>query len=340
MKRKFAALPSVLVFVVVTTVLSGTVAVTLGRIKIQDSTTYVAEFEDVSGLERGSDVRAAGVVVGSVGDMDLDPSKGTVSVSFTVPSDLPLTTTTQARVRWANLTGDRYMDLTRGDSQGRPLDEEGRIPVARTLAALDLDDLFNGFKPLLQALSPDDVNALTSSLISVTEGQAGSVESLMAHLGSFTGTLADRDELIGSVIDNLSTVLTTIDDHKGDFDKIIVGLSGLLDGLAKDRHKIGSSLSPINTMTVKAQELLEVLRPELKATLKQVDRVAIAVNGNSDYVNEMLGKYPDVIAKLGRGGAYGSWFNFYLCALRVRLVGGENPVYTPFLMSEEPRCQP
>src|SRR3546814_4360602 len=80
--------------------------------------------------------------------MDLDPSKGTVSVSFTVPSDLPLTTTTQARVRWANLTGDRYMDLTRGDSQGRPLDEEGRIPVARTLAALDLDDLFNGFKPL------------------------------------------------------------------------------------------------------------------------------------------------------------------------------------------------
>src|SRR3546814_16046257 len=83
-------------------------------------------------------------------------------------------------------------------------------------------------------------------------------------------------------------------------------------------------------MTVKAQELLEVLRPELKATLKQVDRVAIAVNGNSDYVNDMLGKYPDVIAKLGRGGAYGSWFNFYLCPLRVRLVGGANHVYPPF----------
>src|SRR3546814_16822156 len=132
MKRKFAALPSVLVFVVVTTVLSGTVAVTLGRIKIQDSTTYVAEFEDVSGLERGSDVRAAGVVVGSVGDMDLDPSKGTVSVSFTVPSDLPLTTTPQARLRWAIHTGDRYLDLPRADSPGRRPADEGRVPVART----------------------------------------------------------------------------------------------------------------------------------------------------------------------------------------------------------------
>jgi len=337
--RKLRSLPFVLTFVLVTTLLSATVAITLGRIRIQDSVTYRAEFTDVSGLQAGSDVRAVGVVVGSVDEMDLDEAKGTVTVTFKVPRDLPLTTTSQARIRWANLTGDRYIDITHGDTEGSPLAENAVIPAALTRPALDLDTLFNGFKPLMQALSPEDVNALTASLISVSQGQGGSVESLLGHVGSFTNKLADRDELIGSVVSNLTTVLTTVDQHKDDVDRIIVGLADLLNGLAKDRRTIGGSLASINTMTVEARELLTVMRPELRGALHQVDRFSKAINGNADYVNEMLGKYPDVIARLGRGGAYGSWFNFYLCALRVRLVGGENPIYTPFMRSNEPRCQ-
>lgn len=340
MSRKLKSLPFVLVFVLVTTLLSVTVAVTLGRIKIQDSRTYVAEFSDVSGLEEGSDVRAVGVVVGTVEDMDLDAGMGKVAVTFSVPSDLPLTTASEARIRWANLTGDRYIDLTAGKGRGERLTEDAIIPVARTRPALDLDTLFNGFKPLMRGLSPKDVNELTESLVAVSQGQSGAVESLLTHVGSFTNKLADRDELIGSVVTNLTNVLATVDEHKKEFDRIVVGLSDLMHGLAKDRRKIGGSLRAISTMTKETSELLTVMRPELHGALRQVGRVSKVVNRNSDYVNDMLGKYPDVIARLGRGGAYGSWFNFYLCALRVRLVGGENPVYTPFLMSEEPRCQP
>lgn len=340
MRRKYRALPYVLVFVLVTSLLSGIVAVTLGRIKIQDSVTYAAQFTDISGLRQGSDVRAAGVTVGSVEEMTLDESDGTVRVMFSVPSDLPVTTTTEARIRYANLTGDRYLDLTQGRGGGQALAAGAVIPVELTLPALDLDTLFNGFRPLMQALSPDDVNALTASLIKVGQGEPGALESLLGNIGSFTNGLADRDALIGSVVDNLNVVLTTVDDRRDQFDRVIVGLSGLLDGLAKDRLKIGRSLGSISRFAVDTRRLLEDLRPELRGAIRQMRRISRAVNSNADYVTENLDKYPDLIAKLGRGGAYGSYFNFYLCGIRFKIGGsGGTATFTPFTLSKEPRCR-
>jgi phospholipid/cholesterol/gamma-HCH transport system substrate-binding protein len=340
MRRKYKALPYVLVFVLVTSLLTGIVAVTLGRIKIQDSTTYSADFSDISGLQEGSDVRAAGVTVGTVEDMKLDIGTGTVRVSFSVPRDLPLTTTTEARIRYANLTGDRYLDLTKGVGVGTGLKDYAVIPVTMTVPALDLDLLFNGFKPLMQALSPKDVNALTASLIQVTQGESGSIQKLLGSIGSFTNGLADRDALIGSVVDNLNVVLTTVDDRRDNVDRIIVGLAGLLDGLAKDRRTIGASLSDINTFTAETRGLVEEFRPEFREVVTQIRRVSRAVNSNSAYVTQNLDKYPKLIAKLGRGGAYGSFFNFYLCGIRFKIGNtGGTATYSPFLMSKESRCR-
>ena len=53
------------------------------------------------------------------------------------------------------------------------------------------------------------------ALVETLQGQGGTLESVFASTGSLTSTLADRDQLIGQVIDNLNTVLGTIAD-KGD----------------------------------------------------------------------------------------------------------------------------
>ena len=58
--------------------------------------------------------------------------------------------------------------------------------------------LFNGFKPLFQALSPDDINQLSYEIVQVFQGEGGTLEGLLANTASVTNTLADRDEVIGS----------------------------------------------------------------------------------------------------------------------------------------------
>ena len=64
-----------------------------------------------------------------------------------------------------------------------------RAPRSRspqTTPALDLTVLFNGFKPLFQALSPADINKLSYEIVQVFQGEGGTLEGLLAHTASVT----------------------------------------------------------------------------------------------------------------------------------------------------------
>ena len=58
--------------------------------------------------------------------------------------------------------------------------------MEQTSPALDLTTLFNGFKPLFQALKPDDVNELTLNLVQVLQGEGGTVQGLLQKTASLT----------------------------------------------------------------------------------------------------------------------------------------------------------
>ena len=114
--------------------------------------------------------------------------------------------------------------------------------MEQTSPALDLTTLFNGFKPLFQALQPDDVNELTLNLVQVLQGEGGTVQGLLQKTASLTNTLADRDQLVGDVIDNLSTTLETVDSRSEQLTTLVTELKDWMQDLARDRKTIGSSL--------------------------------------------------------------------------------------------------
>ena len=58
-------------------------------------------------------MRIAGVPVGSVKDVKLNPDN-TVDVTFDVNKRYQLYTSTRAVVRYENLVGDRYLEITSG----------------------------------------------------------------------------------------------------------------------------------------------------------------------------------------------------------------------------------
>jgi phospholipid/cholesterol/gamma-HCH transport system substrate-binding protein len=336
---KTADLVKVIAFVAILGVLTAGVGVAIGNFRFDDDTGYQAVFGDLSGLKKGDDVRAAGVTVGQVGDVSLQGDK-TVLVSFTAAKTVPLSTTTRATVRYKNLTGDRFLDLTQGAGAAAPLAGGGKIPLSQTAPALDLDQLFNGFKPLLQGLDPNQVNQLSSSIISVFQGESGSVNSLLANVASVTSTLADRDKMIGDLIGNLDTVLSTVDSHRGEFSDLLVQLQQLVSGLAKDRTKIGDSLQRTSELASTATTFLQALRPEFQGAIDQTGRVANALNQAPDFVDYSLSQVPSLIQLTSRGGAYGSFFNFYLCGLQVKITGPDGqPVLLPRLYdTSTPRC--
>ena len=108
-----------------------------------------------------------------------------------------------------------------------------QIPIDRTAPALDLDLLLGGLKPVIQGLNPQDVNALTTSLIQVFQGQGGTIDSLFSKTSSFTNALADNGQTVQQLIDNLNTVVATIAKDGDQFSGAIDKLEQLITGLSQ-----------------------------------------------------------------------------------------------------------
>lgn len=319
-----------LIFAAVTILATGTLAATIANLQFGDRTTYRAMFTDVTGLSPGHEIRIAGVRVGTVDEIRVADDRNHALVTFDVASTSVLTEGTVATIKYRNLVGERYISLTQGAGGATPLKAEATIPLERTQPALDLTVLFNGFKPLFAALSPQDVNELSGEIIQVLQGEGGSINSLLAHTASLTSTLADRDQVIGRTIDNLTTVLDTVAANADSFGSLLDQLQRFVSGLAADRTAIGESLTNINSVTAEVADLLRADRAVIKEDIAQLRTLTTTLNKpeNTAFFEQFLERTPGKVRTITRTATYGSWFNFYLCrfdAKNVVLPTGELP---------------
>ena len=310
------------VFTVVSVLVTGLLAAIMGNIGFGAGTTYRAVFSTASMLEKGDDVRIAGVSVGEVKKVEHHHRTQAV-VTFRVQADVPLTSASRAEIRFLNLVGDRYLALEEGTGPSAARLEPGdTIPIEHTKPALDLTTLFNGFQPLFQALNPTQVNDLSMNLVQVLQGEGGTVQGLLQKTASLTNTLADRDALIGQVVDNLSQTLTTIDSRHRELNDLVTGLEGWMRDLARDRTTVGSSLQNISDLTVVVADLLREGRPLVKADVAKLRKLAALLNRKESrgQVIEMLDRLPESMTDQTRTGTYGSWYNYYLCGFNGRIT--------------------
>ena len=322
-KKTTVDLTKLLVFIVVTTVATSMLVITIGNISFAGSKEYKAEFVDATGVVDGDDVRVAGVKVGTVEDVEI-VDRTRALVTFTVDEDTAVTGATNAAIRYRNLVGQRYLSLTQEVGDTERLPAGATIPVSRTTPALDLTVLFNGFKPLFQALSPEDVNQLSFELVQVFQGEGGTLEGLLAHTASVTSTLADRDEVIGQLIDNLSLVLDHVADRDKQLTRLIQSFRTLVGGLKKDRNAILGSLEDVSALSVQTASLIDGIREPFVSDIKQLRAVAGNIDKNKAELDRAIQVLPIKLNKIGRTAIYGSFFNFYLCEFqgRVNLPGG------------------
>ena len=303
------------IFMVVTSLATGLLVITIGNITFGASTEYKAVFSDATGLNTGDDIRISGVRVGSVKSIEIY-QRNYAMVTFSVDSDSELNQATNATIRYRNLVGQRYIALTQGSGSDQVLREDDTIPLEQTAPALDLTVLFNGFKPLFAALSPEDVNKLSYEIIQVFQGEGGTVESLLQSTASVTNALADRDKIVGQLIDNLNDVLVIIGDRDQELSDLIVSLQQFVSGLKDDRQAILGSLHDISELSVQTADLVDQAREPLTRDIGQLRRLAATLDRNQPEIDKALQILPLKLQKIGRTASYGSWFNFYLCNFR------------------------
>src|ERR1700741_4297411 len=322
------------------------IIVVFGQMRFDRTYGYSAEFSNISGLRAGQFVRASGVEIGKVSSMHLVDGGKRGRGDFNGDRSVPLYKSTTAQIRYLNLIGDRYVELKRGEGEGadRVLPPGGFIPLSRTSPALDLDALIGGFKPLFRALDPDKVNNIASAIITVFQGQGGTINDILDQTAQLTAHIASRDEAIGEVVKNLNIVLDTTVRHRGRFDSTVDNFEKLISGLNTHAEPLAANTANISNGAGTVADLLADNRTLLHKTLNYLEPIQQPVVDQRDLYDDQIKRTPIGMNIVGNAvGNYGDWATFYLCDLTLKTNGlqGGGPIRTVRVWSQPTgRCTP
>ncbi|BBY99943.1 MlaD family protein [Mycolicibacterium fallax] len=196
-------------------VLAGTAGVTvvnvLGQPVAGPTRAYTAEFTDASGVQGDTQVRVRGLPVGKVDAVRVVRRGGQslAEVDFRVQHRFAVTEHSRVAVRFAALTGLRYLELidpVDAESDGPPARIVTHLPTAMTLPSLDVTTLFNGMQPVLATLSPEQINTFTDNVATLLSGDGDGVGPMLASIRTLTEFVTDRQSVIATLMNNLSAL--------------------------------------------------------------------------------------------------------------------------------------
>ncbi|OBB62642.1 virulence factor Mce family protein [Mycobacterium sp. 852014-50255_SCH5639931] len=322
------------------------IVVVFGQMRFNSTNSYTAEFNNASGLRDGQFVRAAGVEIGKVKKVRLLDDSMRVQVDFDVDRSIPLYQSTTAQIRYLDLIGNRYLELKHGDGEGtdRILPAGGFIPLSRTSPALDLDALIGGFKPLFRALDPEKANTIASAIITVFQGQGGTINDILDQTAQLTAHIAERDQAIGEVVNNLNTVLDTTVRHRKEFDQAVDNFERLITGLKNHADPLAAATANISNAAGTVADLLADNRALLHKEINYLQALQQPLVDQRDQLGDLIHKMPSALNLIGRSiGLYGDWGNYYVCDLTIKWNGLQpgGPVRTVRIWQQPTgRCTP
>jgi len=256
-----------------------------------ESNVFTADFTTISGLNLGADVRFGGVKAGKVMDIAADAEdRSMITVTFEVPSDVPVNHGSVASVSQVSLTTGKHLEITTGDGD-RPLHVSGDQIAA--LAADDsvfgipdlggviqrLEQVLDGLVTLLgveraqleaEAAGEEmvDLAAVSASLQEVLD--AGS-----ATLRNVDGAITDNRDEIGLVVERLAAIEKAASE-------LIANLNAAVE---ENRAPLNATLVNVEQLSEEASARLTELSASLAVTLKYLE----GVGGNVGHLTKEQG---------------------------------------------------
>ncbi|WP_445168409.1 MCE family protein [Mycolicibacterium sp. Dal123E01] len=308
------------IFSVVMILVAAGLVVVFGQFRFSSTSDFHATFANASRLKAGNDVRIAGVPVGSVSAVSLNPDN-TVNVAFNVDKRYQLYSSTRALIRYQNLVGDRFLEIASGPGELRKLPPGATIPQANTAPALDLDALLGGLRPVLKGLDGNKINEISNAIIQMLQGQGGALADLLANTGTFTQSLSARYQVISDVINHLNTVLSTVDAKSAQFNASVDELQKLITGLAQNRDPIAGAIPPLASAENDLTDMLQNSRRPLQGVIENVRPLATEFDNRKTEVNTVIEPLAENYLRLNALGAYGAFFNIFYCSVRIKING-------------------
>jgi len=132
------------IFMIIGIACVGYLTIKLGQMELMGGNYYsvYAGFQSATGLKPGAQVEMAGVPIGRVESISLDPKRQEAVVELKIENGVELSEDVIASVKTSGLIGDKYIMLTPGSGMAY-LDPGGRI--TETESAIDIEALISKY---------------------------------------------------------------------------------------------------------------------------------------------------------------------------------------------------
>ena len=132
------------IFVLIGILCVGYLTIRLGKMELLGDAHYYlkARFLSVAGLKKGAQVVIAGVKVGQVDEISLDPEEQVAMVRIKILKEVVLTDDVIASVKTSGLIGDKYIKLSPGGSD--EILRNGDL-ITETESSLDIEELVSKY---------------------------------------------------------------------------------------------------------------------------------------------------------------------------------------------------
>ena len=270
-------------FVIIATALLVATIFGIGGAYGRSGQHFQAYFKNAGGLEPGSIVRYAGIRVGRVNKLTVDPKDPTrIVVDFDVEQGIPVKTDTRARIASSSALGENYLELTPGKAES-PLAKPGSVLPAKDFFGInDLADMLNQLGP--------DVQDLISNL-------NDRVTQLQTTLNRFNDLLNDQNRAhVASSLNNIDGMLgenrPKIKSSLGHIDEASAKLPATIDQFKQTAKQADDTLKKLDDMLGENRADLRASIQQLRKTLSDasglVEQLNRTVVANGDNIDETL----------------------------------------------------
>lgn len=207
-----------------------------------------AAFKSVQDLKVGDPVKLAGVRIGTVSEISL--TNDLVLVSMKIERDKHIRTTSKARIKFAGLMGQNFVELDFGTPNGLPIDPTvgGSVETVEQpdLSALmaRMENVAKGIEDVTKSINPTGLQDVLGPLADFMRDNSTNLSAIFSNVKRVSGQIADGKGTMGLLVMD---------------DKLYRDAVQTVDSIGKSADQIGPMLTDAHDVMAGAKTAVDNL---------------------------------------------------------------------------------
>ena len=246
--------------------------------------TFTAEFLATPGLYTHNTVDILGVPTGSV--TKVEPGQGVVRVTLSLPKSVKIPAEAHAILMAPNPVSERSVELYPPYTGGKTLADGAVIPLARTAAPLELDQIYANLDSLATSLGPSGANAdgsvkdVLKSLARLASGNGTNLHETLVALANALPAFTSDPDRVAALVTSLDKLTKVLAQHDSSIDTLYGDLSSATKTLADERGMLGSAIANLQDALAQLTRFIQANKDAIGSNTRQLATTAQSILAN------------------------------------------------------------